>query len=140
MANLPEVKRLLREDFTEVKGDWIDKLIYPINMFNEQVYSVLNKSLTFEDNMAGDIYTTTFSTSSRYISHKEFSVINIPWSNRAAPRIILIGKINEAETSNIITNPVSITDWIQTGPGVIAVRFIVGLHNSTKYNISFMIL
>lgn len=139
-TNLPEVKRLLREDFTDVEGEWVDRLIYPINSFNEQVYSLLDKSITIDDNIVGDIYTTTFTTSANYISSRAFSPIQIPWSYSNQPRVLILAQINEVNSDNIITNPVQVTDWKLTNPGIIQVRFMVGLHNSTKYKVSFLIL
>lgn len=139
MASLPEFKRILREDLSEVAGEWVEKLIYPINNFNEQVYSSLNKNLTVGDNITGSIFKTSFTTPTDYIKNKNFTPINIPWNFRAAPKCVNVGYIAMAESNDIITNPISL-DWRITGPNTITIRFIVGLKNITKYNITFLIL
>lgn len=50
MAKLPGLKRLMLEDFPEQKG-WIGKLLDPLNLFMEQVYSALSRNLTIAENM-----------------------------------------------------------------------------------------
>lgn len=139
MAALPEFKRILREDLVGVEGEWIDNLINPLNSFNEQVYSSLNRNLTIGDNVLGDVLTQSFKTPTNYIKDKKFTPFNLDWKYRKEPRAVILGSISEVNQDNIITNPISI-DWKITGPGVVTIRFIVGLKNNTKYNASFVLL
>lgn len=139
MSNIPDFKRMLREDFKDVPGEWIDKLIYPINSFSEQVTSAMNRNLTIGENVTGMIYTTSFSTPSTYIKNKSFNQINMPWNFRVAPRSVTIGQLINQDNDAPITNPVSL-DWRQTGPNAITIRFMAGLKNNTKYTVTFLIL
>ncbi len=41
---------LKREDYEEVEGDWIDKLIRNLNLFTKQTTACLTRGLTFGEN------------------------------------------------------------------------------------------
>jgi len=65
MAQLPNQKRILKEDLREAPS-WIDKLLYPLNSFMESVYFALNRNLNFQENIASQIYEIEFTTASDY--------------------------------------------------------------------------
>jgi hypothetical protein len=48
---LPIVTQLNREDFPDAPS-WITKLLYPLQLFMTAVYSVLNRGITFQDNVS----------------------------------------------------------------------------------------
>lgn len=50
MATLPPINRISKEDLRDAPG-WIDRLLYPLNLFFDSVYRSLNRSLTFHDNI-----------------------------------------------------------------------------------------
>ena len=50
MATLPPINRISKEDIKDAPS-WIDRLLYPINLFFDSVYRGLNHSLTFQDNI-----------------------------------------------------------------------------------------
>jgi hypothetical protein len=50
MSALPPIKRITREDLKDAP-DWINYLLYPLNLFLDSVYGSLNKSLTFDTNI-----------------------------------------------------------------------------------------
>lgn len=54
MAKLPEKNRLLEEDFKD-QVKWIGKLLQPLNTFMSQIYSALNKDLTYKDNFRAEV-------------------------------------------------------------------------------------
>lgn len=139
MASLPDFKRVLREDLPDAEGEWVDRLLSPVNSFNEQVYSALNNGLTLGDNIVGQIEVRSFKTSPNYIKNKSFTPIDIDWKYKTPPRAVMIGAIRATDVDVIITNPISL-DWRLIGPGKISIRFIVGLKNGTKYDASFVIL
>jgi len=56
MAALPPLKRITAEDFSE-QISWIAKLLQPLNVFFDSVYSALNKNLTFADNFKAMVKT-----------------------------------------------------------------------------------
>lgn len=139
MSNLPEQRRLLMEDFSDVDGDWIERLIYPINEFNEQVYNVLNKGINIQDNVQGSVQTVSFTTSGTYTTLNTFTPVILSWAFKTKPVALTIGQIFTTNSSSIITKPTVVTDWYLSGPGSISVRFITGLEDSTKYTVTFII-
>lgn len=137
MSKPPELRRLLREDLNEKDSNWIDKLISPINMFFEQVYSSFS-TLTIGDNITGAITTISFKTPANY-STGGFNEVLVPWNKTVAAQVIFIGKINN-KNRNIITNAVSITDWTQLTQQNIRINYISGLANSSIYEMTVLIL
>lgn len=61
MSQLPQIRRLLVEDFMEQK-DWISKLFTPLNSFMEGTIGVLTKGVSLADNCTADLQTITIST------------------------------------------------------------------------------
>ena len=79
MSRLPQIRRLLVEDFLEQK-DWITKLFTPLNTFMDGVVSVMNRSITLKDNCAADIIVS--------VADKNPTVadpIILPWSLSQRP-------------------------------------------------------
>ena len=140
MSNLPEVRRLLIEDFSDVEGDWIERLIYPINQFNEQVYNVLNKGVSVTDNILGTIVTATFTTPTDYVANQTFNPVSLLWKFKVQPSLVLMGRIYETDSTAIMKTAAVMTDWILASANQVQVRYITGLKNSTKYTATFLIL
>lgn len=136
MAQVPEFKRLMREDFAEIEEEWVDRLIYPINTFNEQVYAALNQALTVGDNVVGVYRDLTFTTLSTY-STGGWTNQTINWPYRTAPKSVTIGAIHPTDSDTVIKTAVSL-DWKLTSPNVITIRYVAGLANSTKYTATLL--
>lgn len=139
MAALPEYKRLLREDFAEIEEDWIEKLIYPINQFNEQVTSALNQSLTLTDNVQGAFRSAIFTTASNY-NTGTFTPIKLSWGFRTSPNAVLLGRVYLPDSPTTVITAATSVDWNVTSQGLINIRYIAGLANSTKYSVTFVLL
>ena len=56
MSDIPQIRRLLTEDFNEQKS-WIAKLFSPLNVFMDGVLAALSRGITIRQNMAADIKT-----------------------------------------------------------------------------------
>ena len=63
MAQLPQLKRLLIEDFPD-QQEWISKLILPLNEFMQNVINALNRDLTLSDNLRANLKTLRITGSS----------------------------------------------------------------------------
>lgn len=61
----PSQKKILREDLADAP-DWSGRLIDPINSFMENVYQLVNKNITFGDNIAAQIYELNYRTTAAY--------------------------------------------------------------------------
>lgn len=63
MATPPDIKRLVREDFSDENQMIIDKIAFSLNPFMEQVVSALTKNINI-DNLAQEIKTFNVTTNS----------------------------------------------------------------------------
>lgn len=61
---LPPLKRLTVEEFPSQQQSWIGKLLYPLNQVFLALSSGLKNGITFQDNIAAQVYTTTFNNNS----------------------------------------------------------------------------
>jgi hypothetical protein len=62
------IKRIIKEDFPAEIQKWIDTLLYPLNQNIEQTKLILDKNLTFEDNILASIRTLTLDGTSLLIA------------------------------------------------------------------------
>lgn len=140
MAQLPLIKKILREDLQEAPP-WIDGLLYPLNTFMEGVYYALDRELTFEDNINSAVRALKFTTRSDYTSASPtkdgFVEQKVANPLRGTPQGVTICKITDLTNYAVITNPVSCY-WEYLN-GEIRVKYITGLANSTKYTINILI-
>ena len=65
MASLPPIKRISKEDLPDAP-DWIEKVIYPVNLFFDSVYRALNGRLTSPENIVGQVKELSFQVISTY--------------------------------------------------------------------------
>ena len=138
MAKLPTLNRILKEDIKEAPN-WIDKVIYPINLFCETIYSALNKNITFQDNIASQIKEVTFKTASTYVSNSDFEVVNFLNSLKTRAMGCQILQITEVTGNYIpIKEPVSL-DWTEVN-GSINIHFVSGLKDNTTYNLRILVI
>ena len=63
MASLPQIRRLLTEDFKE-QAKWIGPLLTILNNFFESVVNLFNNNITIASNTTSDIRTITLVDSS----------------------------------------------------------------------------
>jgi|TARA_R100000781_G_scaffold6971_1_gene6874 hypothetical protein len=65
MASLPPIKRISKEDLPDAP-DWIEKVIYPVNLFFDSVYRAMNGRLTTPENIVGQVKDISFQVPSTY--------------------------------------------------------------------------
>lgn len=87
MAQLPQLRRLLVEDFKNEKK-WIGPLFLTVNNFMESVVNAFNKSLTLIDNTTSDIKTLTLSS-----VPSASSPAAIKWTKTNSPISVLVGNV-----------------------------------------------
>ncbi len=137
MAKLPIIKRISKEDLKEAPS-WLDKVLYPLNLFMESVYTALNKGLTFQDNFASQIKDVEFTTPTNYVSAQNFNKVTFVHSLKTMAIGISILSIHEKQSSAVIKNAVSL-DWRDIN-GTININFVTGLEDNKKYIIRLLIL
>lgn len=139
MAGLPTTKKIYRVDLGQDIPLWVDNLLSPLNSFIEQVYTAFDRNLTLPNNVSSQLETIEFTTKSTYSSSFDFEEISI---RRKIPRYasyLIIGNVMDSSNPQIkFTTPV-FPSWLDDN-GLIKIRYISGLTNSTKYKIYLLIL
>lgn len=135
MAKLPPVRRLLREDLKDAP-EWIDRLIQPINLFFESVYSALNRNLTLGDNVTAQIKNFTI-TAGAAATDNTFSFL---FSIATKPRgVLVISCVQDEPVYTPLTGAVTVPSWRVNGDQVV-IESITGLTNTKKYSISVLVI
>lgn len=136
MAKLPEIKRISREDLPE-SPDWVNNLLSPLNSFMDTVYRSLNKSLTFQDNIQGQVRDLEFRTLATY-SGGDFTPVAFSYGSGAVrPTGVLLLQIR-AGSGQVIKQPVSV-QWSENN-GTITIDYVSGLSNGSQYFIRVLII
>jgi hypothetical protein len=133
MAKLPTQKKILRED---VKGapDWINSVIGPINSFMENVYTALNKNVTFSENIASFIKEITVTTPSGYPTMDD-----IEFMSELKTKALGVTVMQAYEKSTYAPAPGPVyAPWIEDN-GSIILSQITGLEASKTYLIRLLV-
>lgn len=51
MAALPPIRRIFKEDLGPDVPQWITRLLAPLNLVLQSIYTALNKAITFQENI-----------------------------------------------------------------------------------------
>ena len=133
MAQVPNIKRLAKEDFPSDDQKLIEKLAYPINSFFEQTRNALNRSLDF-NNLNQEIITllvTVDATGKPKIQTRFKSNLNTRLQGMTCVR---------AENVNNPGTPPDNTPfatWIQSG-NVVTINNVKGLPANTQFRLYFL--
>jgi hypothetical protein len=135
MSKLPQVKKLLVEDFLEQK-DWISKLFQPLNLFMDGVLSILNRGLTIKENLQADIKTVTLDR-----VPTEENPMNVQWGLKYAPVSVHIGNIAKERFSSFNLAAAVNIQWLYDGQKGLRITNIVGLTptGTDKYILTLVI-
>jgi hypothetical protein len=150
MSKLPNLVKLLVEDFKDVPGGWIERLLTPINLFFESMTSALNKNLTFSENIRCTIREITFTTSAAYVtpstsavvgsSSALFSTLKFATGLNTKAQGILLIYCKDTTNSVYMTIPDGVyVDWLEIN-GNIEINYIAGLTKSRTYTIKVMVI
>ncbi len=107
MSRLPQLKRLVAEDFPDQKA-WIRPLFSVINSFMESVVATLDRAVTVSENLEAEIKTVTF-TSVPTASNP----VTLSWGFTASPTALVVGNIVGATLSNAVS-----IQWTYGGEGL----------------------
>lgn len=135
---LPQIQRILREDIPDAP-EWVSKLLSPLNLFIDSVYSGLNKNITHDENLDVQIRDLSFTTVSTYTPGGDFDAISFKrgTKNKAKGVILLDIRIDQDYFSPITS--ATTLSWQEIN-GNIKIEFITGLANSTKYTGKVMVI
>ncbi len=133
MAKLPTIKKILREDVKAAPA-WISAVIEPFNSLAEFVYQSLNKSLTFQDNIACFYKELTYKTSSAYPTMDDIQFIN-----ELKVKATGVEVLQAVEKSTYVPAPGPVyAPWVENN-GAIVISSITGLEASKTYSIRLLI-
>lgn len=130
----PILRRLLVEDYQDAPS-WFGRFIGVQNQFMEQTVLVLNKNVSFGDNIQARRFSTTFTTDANYLTGT-FTNISFSWVSRELPLTTLIASIRHDDGTPFLGS-VGAPTWTYIN-GNIVVSYIPGLAAGTKYNVTFL--
>lgn len=134
MGVLPTIRKLYREDLVDAPS-WIDKLIQPLNMFLDSNYNLLNKGLTFGDNVKGQI--KTFSLTAKATA--DLNTLTFACTISGPSGLIPVKCVLQAAVYTVITNAVTIPSWRYEN-GTIKIDSITGLTSGSTYVITVLVI
>lgn len=134
MSKIPQIKRLVTEDFQEQKS-WINKLFLPLNTFMESVFSALNKNLTITDNMAAEVKVVQFSSVPSFANPLPLS-----WTLNRAPTAIVVANAQLVTGANFVLTQAVTVQWAWTATGLQITNLLgVTPTSSNLYNVTLVI-
>lgn len=138
--SLPRLRKILREDLKDAPS-WVDRLIDPINQFMETTYSILNKNISFANNIACQLKELDFTTSPIYDKNvpSTFNPLKFQSTLRTKAFGMQTVKITEVGGNYTpIIEPIHI-NWYEYN-GEINIPFITNLKPNTRYIINLIII
>lgn len=129
MALLPKITRFQAEDFGKDQRKWIGKLLQPLNSFMSNVVSALDRNISVNQNMQGQI---------KAISVTGGSITKFKYEPSQRPAVVIVGKVLDPSGASV-GSPVTCVDWSDDGAGNITVESIPNLTSGTKYTVTFLI-
>ena len=130
MAQLPKLSRFQTEDFQKDQRKWIGKLLQPLNSFMQSVVSGLDRNLTVNQNMQGEI---------KSLNVRGGGEVKFKYSATQRPAVVLVGRVID-KTGVVLALPTSCADWQEDGAGNITIRSVPNLVSGQDYTITFLIL
>lgn len=139
MAKLPVIKRVLREDIPNAP-DWIGKLLYPVNLFFEQVFNALDKNLTLSENIQSQIKTVSFTTSSAYDgTEANFDTVSFSLDLPVKPQGLFIMQMLVDADNFTAIETAPFVNWLEIN-GTVNIYLVTGLSASTSYNMTVLLV
>jgi hypothetical protein len=135
MSRIPDIKRLLKEDFDPDNQELIGKIAYPLNTFIDQSIFLFNKNLDFQ-NLAQEVRTITVETDgSAAIQNPPNILTNIP--NRRIQGIICI-KADNLTNGSVYATSQPFVSFTINGSTVI-IQNVSGLTTSSRWQLRLLL-
>ncbi len=140
MAIPVPIRKIYMADVIDNEGNvQAERLLYPLNLFLETTYNLLDGNLEFGENVKSQISELEFKTSSTYESAGTFTPIvfknNI---NSKVNGLIMLNIYKSDNINEIIIDPVTL-QW-QAVKREIKITFVTGLKSNTRYKIKIMVV
>ncbi len=134
MAAQPPIKRITREDLKDAP-QWVDRLLYPLNLFMDSVYGSLSHLLSFQDNFLCQIYSFSLTAGAAATNNTLKFLLNM----KRRPSHMLILSASANTSSDIRTGGGSTITWNYDGTNV-NITSISGLTNGTVYDMTVLLI
>ena len=127
MAKFSTIRRLVVEDYPKTVRPWLNKMIYVLNPFLEQVYTALVNGITYRDNLKSKIISLSL-----LVGETDKLV---KWDLNERPTSVVLGQISKKDGTHP-TNQITMT-WLYTQSDQIDIKFN-GLDASTEYRVTLI--
>lgn len=133
MARVPNIKKIIKEDFDKDQQKWIDKLAYPLNSFMEQVKSAFDHNINFT-NLNQEIITVNVVVDSSGIPQ-----VQTLWKSTLKTKIVgcvVLRAANIQNTSLFAVNQPFI-NFVQNAD-LVQINQVSGLQADNKYQLTVL--
>ena len=129
MAKLPTIKKILPEQFPDLK--WMPEFSQHINRFMEEVSRALNNQLTFSENMSAVIKT---------VQLDGIFPVKFSWTLPSKPVAAWIGQCREVTGEHTVIMTALYLDWEFNNDGMFQINGVAGLTPipTNKFNITIV--
>lgn len=131
---LPSIKLIQREDLGPDAPEWVDKLLYPINLFMGAVYQGLNKQLT-DDNTRSQIRSFSLIGDATAANN----TYSFTTDYQTTPAEVVLQKIERADGQSLIFTVAPFVSWNYRN-GTFNILAITGLSTGVRYNVFVKLL
>lgn len=133
MAALPPIKRITKEDLGGAPA-WIDRLLYPLNLFLNTIYGALNKNITLSENIDCQLASFTVIAGAAAINNTAKFMLTL----KHPPTMLIVGSAQKV-TGNYTPIAAAVTvDWNYDG-SAINITAITGLTNGSTYTFNVVL-
>lgn len=142
MAQITNLKRLIKEDFPKEEQELIDKLAYSLNPLIDQLSAAFNKNINI-DNLSREFVTATVVNVTGLGSYMVNGINtggdlspSVQIKSKLSGKIIGINIIRADNLTNPATYPIN-APWVSwsSEAKIITIRKVTGLQDGDKYNL-----
>lgn len=137
MAALPPVRRIFREDLGTDVPDWITRLLAPLNLVLQSLYTALNHTLTFEENIQCQIKEFTLAAGAAATDNVFNFALTLP--KRPTGLWLVAALRTDGVVETFTTPPYPSWTW-DSGAGGINISGITGLTNGQTYLLRVIVI
>lgn len=137
MAALPPVRRIFKEDLGPGVPDWIARLLAPLNLVLQAVYTAMNHTLTFQDNIQCQIKEFQLVAGAAATDNTFNFMLTLPTKPTGLWLVAALRTDGIAET---FTTPVFVSWTWDSGANAINISGITGLTSTNNYLLRLIVI
>jgi hypothetical protein len=129
MANTPEKQQIVPEDFKKEEQELASKIAQPFNTYVDQLDEILNRNLTFGDNLRCDLRTLQVTAG---------TPVTFKYAQSGKPIGMWVINYSDITDPSAVPTTAVQPQWSYDGRGNITINNVTGLTASHKYNITII--